>query len=588
MSKPTDYSAWSNADLIKRVTDLERQLKRRIAPEPPAPKSPGSSAATPKKPSKPHKPFDPSRYSTRLIALKFAYLGRGYNGYEHHANNVTPLPTIEEELWKALRKTRLIFPTDKEGNVLSEGDESVSWEGCEYSKCGRTDRGVSAFGQVVGIRVRSDRPKMKNGDGASIDMEDAHVVSANDFTEAPQADASDPSDVATAREAARSEDVVTDGSGSEAAFDPIRQELPYIQLLNRVLPPEIRILAWCPNPPRNFSARFSCKERRYKYFFTQPAFAPVPGVNGIVRSVDGKEIREGWLDIEAMREAAKKLQGQHDFRNFCKVDPAKQITNFERRIFHADVEEVDPRTAPVGFVGHPELHCGLGFPLASNGMHSSSHEAQTPRLYTVTLHGSAFLWHQVRHIVAILFLVGQGLESPSIVSDLLDVSKNPTKPKYEMASDIPLVLWDCVFPAEGSDTQEDGLAWVYVGDGGGRENSTKADADSAYGKYGKGGIIDDLWEVWRRRKMDEILAGGLLDVVARQGRKTFSEPRSTTKTRSARVFDGGDAPRSVGPYVPVLKKQRMESVEVINARYAQRKGLDLRDADFRAQIDVEE
>ncbi|KAK4959567.1 pseudouridine synthase deg1 [Elasticomyces elasticus] len=588
MSKPTDYSAWSNADLIKRVTDLERQLKHHITPRPPAPKSPGSSAATPKKSSKPYKPFDPGRYSTRLIALKFAYLGRGYNGYEHHANNVTPLPTIEEELWKALRKTRLIFPTDKEGNVLSEGDESVSWEGCEYSKCGRTDRGVSAFGQIVGIRVRSNRPKMKNGDGASIDMEDAHVVSANDFTKAPQANASDPSDVATAREAARSEVVVTDASGSEPAFDPIRQELPYIQLLNRVLPPEIRILAWCPNPPSTFSARFSCKERRYKYFFTQPAFAPVPGVNGIVRSADGKEIREGWLDIEAMREAAKKLQGQHDFRNFCKVDPAKQITNFERRIFYADVEEVDPLTAPVGFVGHPELRCGLEFPLASNGIHSSSHEVQTPRLYTVTLHGSAFLWHQVRHIVAILFLVGQGLESPSIVEDLLDVSKNPTKPKYEMASDIPLVLWDCVFPAEGSDTQEDGLAWVYVGDGGGRENSTKADADSAYGKYGKGGIIDDLWDVWRRRKMDEILAGSLLDVVARQGRKTSSEPRSTTKTQSARVFDGGDAPRSVGPYVPVLKKQRMESVEVINARYAERKGRDLRDADLGAQIDVEE
>ncbi|KAK5001801.1 hypothetical protein LTR28_012206, partial [Elasticomyces elasticus] len=98
MSKPTDYSAWSNADLIKRVTDLERQLKHHITPRPPAPKSPGSSAATPKKSSKPYKPFDPGRYSTRLIALKFAYLGRGYNGYEHHANNVTPLPTIEEEL----------------------------------------------------------------------------------------------------------------------------------------------------------------------------------------------------------------------------------------------------------------------------------------------------------------------------------------------------------------------------------------------------------------------------------------------------------------------------------------------------------
>ncbi|KAL7617024.1 hypothetical protein Lser_V15G00158 [Lactuca serriola] len=28
--------------------------------------------------------------------------------------------------------------------------------------------------------------------------------------------------------------------------------------------------------------------------------------------------------------------------------------------------------------------------------------------------GSAFLWHQVRCMVAVLFLIGQGLESPDV------------------------------------------------------------------------------------------------------------------------------------------------------------------------------
>jgi tRNA pseudouridine38/39 synthase len=37
--------------------------------------------------------------------------------------------------------------------------------------------------------------------------------------------------------------------------------------------------------------------------------------------------------------------------------------------------------------------------------------------------GSAFLWHQVRCMVSVLFLIGQGLESPS-------VSKFFTKPLY--------------------------------------------------------------------------------------------------------------------------------------------------------------
>jgi tRNA pseudouridine(38-40) synthase len=36
--------------------------------------------------------------------------------------------------------------------------------------------------------------------------------------------------------------------------------------LNRVLPAEIRVIAWAPVRP-DFSARFDCIEREYKYFF---------------------------------------------------------------------------------------------------------------------------------------------------------------------------------------------------------------------------------------------------------------------------------------------------------------------------------
>jgi tRNA pseudouridine38/39 synthase len=46
----------------------------------------------------------------------------------------------------------------------------------------------------------------------------------------------------------------------------VEEELDYPKLLNRVLPVDIRVLAWCPAPP-DFSARFDCKERTYKYFF---------------------------------------------------------------------------------------------------------------------------------------------------------------------------------------------------------------------------------------------------------------------------------------------------------------------------------
>ncbi|MGP1946075.1 MAG: hypothetical protein ACTS8Y_04790 [Arsenophonus sp. ER-EMS1-MAG3] len=39
----------------------------------------------------------------------------------------------------------------------------------------------------------------------------------------------------------------------------------------------------------------------------------------------------------------------------------------------------------------------------------------------LTLVGKAFLWHQVRCIVGVLFLIGSGKESPSVVKRLLDI-----------------------------------------------------------------------------------------------------------------------------------------------------------------------
>jgi tRNA pseudouridine38/39 synthase len=66
--------------------------------------------------------------------------------------------------------------------------------------------------------------------------------------------------------------------------------------------------------------------------------------------------------------------------------------------------------------------------------------------------GSSFLWHQIRCIVAILFLVGQRKESPSIVDDLLDIEKYPSKPQYTISSEHPLVLFDC---------QYEDIGWQY-------------------------------------------------------------------------------------------------------------------------------
>ena len=44
------------------------------------------------------------------------------------------------------------------------------------------------------------------------------------------------------------------------------KELPYMVMLNSALPEDIRVLSWAP-VGRDFSARFNCLHRTYKYFF---------------------------------------------------------------------------------------------------------------------------------------------------------------------------------------------------------------------------------------------------------------------------------------------------------------------------------
>jgi tRNA pseudouridine38/39 synthase len=576
------YEGWTQEQLIARINELEQQagqnatsstktIDQNAAPlsNPPIPSQNTEPPSIPfrKPPKAPPKAFDASKYSTRLIALKFAYLGQRYNGFEHHKNNSTPLPTIEEEVWKALVKTRLINPIPTKGDETDynridrktfvtwdrEGAD-VNWDGCEYSKCGRTDRGVSAFGQVIGVRVRSNKPLPVQAPTPSGGREDA--------------------------QGGEEIGALTDSEPGTPVrpFNELTDELPYIQLLNRVLPPDIRVYAWCPNPPDNFSARFSCKERRYKYFFTNPCFAPVPGSAGIYNTTSPSTMREGHLDIAAMKAGCAQLVGLHDFRNFCKIDASKQLTNFKRRIFHADIEEVSPLSVPA-FLSHSAV----------------SVPDDPPKTYAFVLHGSAFLWHQVRSIVAILFLIGQRLESPDIVPQLLDISTNPTRPKYEMASDAPLVLWDCIFPAaeevqsseERETGYEDRLQWIYVGDEGGVEPKSKGSAKgggpstAGRGKWGRGGVIDDVWEVWRGNKIDETLSALLLDKIAGHGKSTLDDKAFETDAGvvgipkgGPRVFDGGNMGRAKGNYIPVLKRERQETVEVVNERYAKRKGLD--------------
>lgn len=167
-----------------------------------------------------------------------------------------------------------------------------------------------------------------------------------------------------------------------------------------MLPADIRVVAWSPVDVQ-FDARFSALCRTYKYYF----------------------LRDG-MDIEKMNAAAQKLVGEHDFRNFCKVDVGGNVRHFVRRI--------------------------LAFKVAVSPV---STDATLPdQVCEVSIIGFAFLWHQVRCMIAVLFMIGRGNESPEVIHQLLDVANFTGKPQYNMASEIPLVLYDCVF---------ENIKWIY-------------------------------------------------------------------------------------------------------------------------------
>jgi len=273
-----------------------------------------------KKKKKKNRDFKMDKYEQRHIALKIAYFGGNYQGFVRQQNCEN---TIEEQLFVALIRTCLISDI----------------ESCEYSRCGRTDSGVSALGNVIALNVRSK--------GSDIDTE----------------------------------------------YD-------YVEMLNAVLPSDIRMLCWRP-VDCGFNARFLCQERVYRYLFFK-----------------------NKMSIAAMDEAAKLLCGSNDFRNFCKMDVVN-VDNFVRRISEIRIE-----------------------PLTES--ESEKDEDDLDQVWTVTVRGSAFLWHQIRFMVAVLFMIGKGKEEPQIICDLLK-NLNDGKPQYEMASDVPLILYDCVFDKKDVD-----------------------------------------------------------------------------------------------------------------------------------------
>ena len=334
-------------------------------------------------------------------------------------------------------------------------------------------------------------------------------------------------DESVAEEGHQQDQHITDTQRSHTEQDEIR----YVYILNRVLPPEIRVLAWCPVDPK-FSARFSCTARTYKYFFPH-----------------------GNLNLARMHEAASALIGEHDFRNLCKMDVGNGVITYQRHITAVNLS----------VCSHKSHFCQMtkvsGNLLSDNTVNTySTQDCAQPNasgkqtsggvqnadeetgftdaddgyeMCELTITGQAFLWHQIRCIVAILFLIGQGRESPGIISELLDVQRHPRKPQYTMAVEFPLILFDCVYDSEN-------IEWQY-------------DTDS------NGDIVRSLQTAWAQHGIRAAVLTRMLSELCGSERRHQTDalvPGSNART-----------------YKPLFERQLCESLESRIGHYAKKQRL---------------
>ena len=405
-------------------------------PAPPPRVDDGADAGPSAPASRAARGFDVREYPSAYVALRVMYAGWDYRGFAQQGSD--GVRTVEGALFSALRRTRLIAP-------------DAAPEDVAYTRCGRTDAGVSALGQIVSLRLRSKRGtkgrKRREETSEGPDPRTRRDVDVDEDEKkndgAPRASSGD-------RRAARFDSTHPPPGGVFFA-EHAEDELDYCALLNRALPEDVRVTGW-GYVHESFSARFDCEFRLYKYFFC--AFPdPAERAEGPLGD-EGDEALSG-LDLDAMRDAARRFEGTHDFRNLCKMD-ARNVHNYVRTVYRCDVvdaadagawEDGGGARGTRGALGFSRLKAHTSSAHTSTSRRSSGTSAGSPPgLCYVRVEGSAFLWHQVRCMAAVLFLVGLRRETPDIVDALLDKTKFKNgKPQYEMAPDAPLVLWRCGF-----------------------------------------------------------------------------------------------------------------------------------------------
>ena len=179
-----------------------------------------------------------------------------------------------------------------------------------------------------------------------------------------------------------------------------------LRSLGAVLPEDVRVDRVL-RAPAGFSARFDAQARHYRYGVSVGPVEPLFGA----RWTWWQRSAVPWdIDVDAMAEGARYLEGEHDFKSFCKTASA-----------------VDKPTCR--FVEHVRLEW---------------EEAFGERRLVFDVVGNAFLHSMVRTIVGTLMEVGCGRRSPAWVGEVLAACDRRAAGPCAPAKG--LTFWDVRYP----------------------------------------------------------------------------------------------------------------------------------------------
>jgi tRNA pseudouridine38-40 synthase len=162
----------------------------------------------------------------------------------------------------------------------------------------------------------------------------------------------------------------------QCAHADVTREMDWVTALNGNLPREIRVLK-CSRARGDFHARFSAKGKIYTYRIVHAAVLPP------------FELRRAWhvpgpLDLEAMRRAARALEGRHDFKAFA-ANRGKPEEDTTRTIYKVSITRRGPAV-------------------------------------TLRFHGDGFLYKMVRLMTGALVKTGQGRAPVESIAKYLEGS----------------------------------------------------------------------------------------------------------------------------------------------------------------------